>query len=129
MRGSRTIRANIHKCVRCKHVEAKPKPQLLGKLPLAHLKPGDVFSNTEVDYAGPNYIKSEPVHKPTITKGYVAVFVSHSIKAEHLELVMELTTSSFICMGIQCPQRNTVYYMERQRDEFCWGCEKTKGID
>ena len=66
MRGSRTIRANIHKCVRFKRVEAKPKPQLLGKLPLAHLKPRHVFSNTELHCAGPNYIKSGPVHKPIL---------------------------------------------------------------
>ena len=77
----------MHECV-----EAKPKPQLLGQLPFTHLKPGDVFSNTEVDYAGSIYIKSGPVRKPIITKGYVVVFVSLSIKAVHLEPVTELTT-------------------------------------
>ena len=96
VRGRRTIRSKIHECVRCKRVEAKPKPQLLGQLPLARLNPGDVFSNTGVDYAGPIYIKGGPVRKPIITKGYVAVFVSLSVKAVHLEPVTELTTSAFI---------------------------------
>jgi len=96
VRGRCAIRAKIHECVRCKRVEAKPKPQLLGQLPLARLKPGDVFSNTGVDYAGPIYIKGGPVRKPTFTKGYVAVFVSLSVKAVHLEPVTELTTSAFI---------------------------------
>ena len=53
VRGRRTIGAKIHECVRCKRVETKPKPQLLGQLPLARLKSGDVFSNIRVDYAGP----------------------------------------------------------------------------
>ena len=67
VRGRCTIHAKIRECVTCKRVEAKPKPQLLGQLPFARLKTGDVFSNTGVDYAGPIYIKSGPVRKPTIT--------------------------------------------------------------
>ena len=39
---------------------------------------------------------SGPVRKSIITKGYVAVFVSLSVKAINLELVTELTTSAFI---------------------------------
>ena len=58
VRGRRAIRAKIRDCVTCKRIEAKPKPQLLGQLPLVRLKPGDVFSSTGVDYAGPIYVKS-----------------------------------------------------------------------
>ena len=36
------------------------------------------------------------IRKPTFTKCYVAVFVSLSVKATHLEPVTELTTSAFI---------------------------------
>ena len=38
------------------------------------------------------------VHKPTIVKACVCVFVSLSVKAVHLELVSDLTTGAFIAM-------------------------------
>ena len=62
--GRRTIRAKIRDCAICKRIEAKP--QQLGQLPLARLKPGDVFNNMGVDYAGPIYITSGPVCKPLL---------------------------------------------------------------
>ena len=96
VRGHHEILAK-YASVTCERVEAKPKPQLLGLLPFARLKPGDVFSSTGVDYAGPIYIiKSGPVRKPIITKSYAAVFVSLSVKAVHLEPVTELITSAFV---------------------------------
>ena len=49
-----------------------------------------------MDYAGPIWIKSGHVRKPVITKAYVALFVSLSVKAVHLELDTELTTAAFI---------------------------------
>ena len=68
---------------------------MIGQLPRARLNSGDVFRDTGVDYAGPLYIKSGPIRKPIFTKCYVAVFVSLSVKAVHLEPVTELTTSAF----------------------------------
>ena len=96
IRGRRTIRAKIHNCVTCRRIGARAKPQLMGQLPIARLNPRDVFENTGVDYAGPVYIKTGSVRKPIIIKAYVAVFVSFSIKAVHLEPVTELTISAFI---------------------------------
>ena len=54
------------------------------------------FIHTEVDYAGPLLIKSGPVRKPLVTKAYIFVFVSFSVRAAHLELVTELTIGAFI---------------------------------
>ena len=90
------IRGKIPDCITCKRIGARAKPQLLGQLPSPHLNPGDVFKDTSVDYAGPLYIKSGSIHKPVFTKCYVAVFMLLSVKAVHLEPVMELTTSAFI---------------------------------
>jgi len=47
-----------------------------------------VFENVGVDYAGPIQIKYGHVRKPTIVKAYICVFVSLSVKAVHLELVV-----------------------------------------
>ena len=68
VRGRRTIRAKIHGCITCKRIGARARPQLLGQLPRTRLNPGDVFTETGVDYAGPMYIKSGPVRKPIVTK-------------------------------------------------------------
>ena len=47
-----------------------------------------VFDRVGLDYTEPLLLKYGSVHKPTITKAYVSVFVSLSTKAVHLELVM-----------------------------------------
>ena len=60
------------------------------------MRPGLVFDRVGVDYAGPVLVKSGHVRRPIITKAYVCVFVSFTLKAVHLEPVSELTTSAFI---------------------------------
>ena len=64
-------------------------------LPADRFSAGFVFDRVGMDYAGPIWIKSGHVRKPVI-KAYVALFVSLSVKAVHLELVTELTTTAFI---------------------------------
>ena len=49
-----------------------------------------------MDYASPIWIKSGRVRKPFITNVYVALIVSLSVKAVHLEPITELTTTAFI---------------------------------
>ena len=55
-----------------------------------------VFDKVRVDYAWPIIVKSGPVHRPVITKGYMCVFVLFTVKAVHLEAVSKLTTATFI---------------------------------
>ena len=93
----RAIRSVTRSCVVCRRVAGKPTSQLLGQLPRERVSPGlMVFSHTGVDYAGPILVKSGPVRKPLITKAYVCVFVSFSVKAVHLEVVTDLSTAAFI---------------------------------
>ena len=96
LNGRRTIRSIIQRCVKCRKVAAKPKPQIFGQLPADRINPGPVFNCVGIDYAGPLLIKSGPVRKPVLKKSYVAVFVCFATKAVHLELVSELTTAAFI---------------------------------
>ena len=93
----RAIRDITRKCVVCRRAGGKPHPQLLGQLPADRLRPVPIlFDRVGVDYAGPILVKSGHARRPTITKAYVCVFVSFSVKAVHLEPVSELTTSAFI---------------------------------
>ena len=99
--GRRVIRSITQACVICCRLSAKPQPQMLGQLPVDRLTPGSVFERVGVDYAGPMMTKRGSVRKPTLVKAYVAVFVSLSVKAVHLELVSDLTTAAFIA-ALRC---------------------------
>ena len=90
VRGCQTIHGKIRNCVTCKRIGARAKPQLLGQLSRARLNPGDVFKDICVDFTGPLYIKSGSIRKPVLTKCYVAVFVSLSVKVVHLQPVTNL---------------------------------------
>ena len=92
----RVVRSITRSCVVCRRVSAKPKPQMLGQLPLDRMIPGSAFDRVGVDYAGPVLIKCGSKCKPVLFKAYISVFVSFSIKAVHLELVSDLTTATFI---------------------------------
>ena len=74
----------------------RPTQQLHGQWPIDRLNPGTGFGRVSVDYASPILIKSGPVRKPMVTKGYVALFVCLSVKAMHLDAVTELMTAAFI---------------------------------
>ena len=69
---------------------------MMGQLSLERVTPDLVFDKAGVDYAGPFYIKRGSTRKPTIVKAYACVFVSLSVKAVHLELVLDLTAEAFI---------------------------------
>ena len=43
-----------------------------------------------MDYAGPVLIKFGHTRKPTVVKAYIAMFVSMSVRAVHIELVSDL---------------------------------------
>jgi len=53
---------------------------VVGQLPIERVNPGPVFNKVGVDYAGLVLIKYGHVHKPTIVKAYICVFVSLTIK-------------------------------------------------
>ena len=64
---------------------------MMGQLSAERVTAGSVFDKVGVDYAGPVYTKVGSIRKP-----YVAVFVSLSVKAVHLEAVCDLTTDAFV---------------------------------
>lgn len=90
------IWAITRRYVICQCTAGKTCPQLLGQLPSDGTNPGFVFEWVGVDCAGPMLTKSEHISKPTITKSYICVFVSFSVKAVHLKLVSDLSSATFI---------------------------------
>ena len=84
------IRSITRGCITCRRHAVRPKPQILGQLPIERVTPDTVFDRIGVDYAGPIYVKYGYVRKPTVVKTYVCVFISLTVKAVHLELVSDL---------------------------------------
>ena len=94
--GRRAIQSVTRSCVICRRRSVRPRPPIMGQLPIERITPDCIFSRVGVDYAGPIYIKHGYVRKPIAIKAYICVFVSLSIKAVHTELVSDMTTEAFL---------------------------------
>ena len=91
----RLIKDLITRCIPCRRFKAKPyQPPPTGSLPelrLSHLPP---FTNTGTDFAGPVYYRSFTSREAF--KSYINIFTCASTRAIHLELIISLSTNSFI---------------------------------
>ena len=96
IRCRQAVRFITRGCTICRRHAARPRPQMMGQLPMERITPGPVFDKVGVDYAGPVYIKYGHVRKPTIVKAYICIFVSLTVKAVHLEMVSDLTSEAFV---------------------------------
>ena len=96
LRGRETVKKLVRRCVTCKKIEGvffKTVPA--HTLPEIRVDNGPPFINTGVDFAGPLYV-TDPKTKET-SKTYICLFTCMSTRAIHLELVKDLTVSSFLC--------------------------------
>ncbi|XP_015125911.1 uncharacterized protein LOC107047630, partial [Diachasma alloeum] len=95
--GRNQIRRVIRKCVTCVRANPPPTNYLMGHLPAARvsrtIRP---FVHVGVDYCGPFYIKEKKFRNRVKVKVYVAVFICLAVKAVHLEVVSDLTSSGFL---------------------------------
>ena len=80
----------------CRRTTVKPHNQLMSQLPVERVTPCIVFQQVGIDYAGPVRLRVGHVRRPTYVKAYIGVFVSFTIKAVHLELISDLTSTSFV---------------------------------
>ncbi|XP_075157744.1 uncharacterized protein LOC142231011 [Haematobia irritans] len=93
--GRKYVSAVINKCIRCFQIKPTIAEHLMENLPEERVKPSRAFQVTGLDFCGPFYYKSEVRNRPPI-KSYVCIFVCFTTKATHLELVPDLSTSSFL---------------------------------
>ncbi|XP_035228801.1 uncharacterized protein LOC118200916 [Stegodyphus dumicola] len=90
------VRKIIHSYIPCIRNRGKTVTQIMGDLPSPRVQPSRPFAVTGVDYAGPYSIKSQVGRRTKTFKCFVSIFVCFSIKAVHLELVSDLSTSTFL---------------------------------
>ena len=81
-------------CLVCRRRAPKALSQMMGQLPAPRVNPALCFLNTGLDYAGPIHLKRGNPRKPTIIKGYLAIFVCLATKAVHIEVVSDQTTAA-----------------------------------
>ncbi|XP_045541485.1 uncharacterized protein LOC123722983 [Papilio machaon] len=92
----RRIKTVLNKCVKCIRYKGVNTHQKMGQLPTARVTPSHPFSSSGVDYAGPIQVRTTKGRGHKSYKGYIALFVCLATKAIHLELVSDMTTSSFL---------------------------------
>lgn len=71
--GKKVVHSIARACVTCRHETQKPKPQMMGQLPIERVIPDIVFENVGVDYVGPIYTKYGHVRKPTVVKTFACL--------------------------------------------------------
>ena len=93
--AKKLARSICQSCLVCKRAAPKPQCQQMGQLPAPRVTQSPVFHHSGVDYAGPFLLKQGNPRRPTVTKGYLAIFVCLATKILHLEVVSSLSTGAF----------------------------------
>lgn len=106
--GNRAVKKRLRTCVKCRRYIPSNLTPLMGDLPSSRCNSYPPFYHTGVDFTGHVMIKANKGRGIKTTKGYVAVFICMATKLIHLELVSDLTTSSFIAaLRRMCARRGT----------------------
>lgn len=88
------VKREIHGCVWCSRMKAKPQDQLMGNLPADRTIVARPFTISGVDYAGPFTVKCTNHRTYKYLKHYAAIFVCMSTRAVHIESAADLSTKA-----------------------------------
>ncbi|XP_072400935.1 uncharacterized protein [Diabrotica undecimpunctata] len=94
--GKNTAKAIFRNCITCFKARPTSNNPLMANLPSHRVQPSFPFCYTGVDYAGPFPLKDRRGRGFKGYKGYVCLFICLSTKTLHLELVSDVSTSTFI---------------------------------
>lgn len=94
--GRNEVRSELSKCITCFRSGPIMLTQKMGNMPRDRVTYQRPFAVCGVDYAGPFNIKDGKLRNRSIIKGYMCIFVCFVTKAVHIELVGDLSSSSFL---------------------------------
>ena len=95
VRGRSLVRAIIHRCITCRKHEGAPfKSPPPPPLPEFRIKEDPAFTYTGVDFAGPLFVRTGA--SSSSHKEWICLFTCLVIRAVHLDIVYDLSTTSFI---------------------------------
>ena len=69
---------------------------IAGQLPPERTRPGYVFDQVGVDFAGPVYVRPGSSKHSKLVKTYICIFVSLTVKMVHIELISNQTVECFL---------------------------------
>ncbi|XP_036320454.1 uncharacterized protein LOC118734967 [Rhagoletis pomonella] len=93
--GRKAVAHVLNKCIQCFRAKPKLLQNIMGELPAERVQMQRPFYTTGVDFCGPFCYKPDVRNRPPV-KCYICIFFCFSTKACHLELVKDLTTTSFL---------------------------------
>ena len=94
--AKRLARSICQSCITCRKAFPRTLQQRMGQLPAPRVNPALAFVHCGIDYAGPFLLKRGNPRRPTMEKGYLAVFVCLTTKAIHLEVVSSASTGALL---------------------------------
>lgn len=95
--GKRLVSSVIHNCVKCKKLRGSFQLQLMADLPRARVEEAPPFTYVGVDVFGPWEITSRKTRGGLAnSKRWAVLFTCLSIRAVHIEVVDEMSSSAFI---------------------------------
>jgi len=86
------IRTVISRCTTCVRIRAENPQPIMADLPSSRVTECHPFLRVGVDYVGPFSVKENRLRKARQYKMYLAVFVCFTVRAVHLEYVLDLST-------------------------------------
>ena len=92
--AKRLARSVCQNCIICRKAAPRGLQQKMGQLPSPRVNPSLTFVHSGVNYAGPFSLKRGNPRRPTVEKGYLAVFVCLTTKAIHLEVVSSASSGA-----------------------------------
>ena len=97
MGAKNLISSYIHDCFTCRRFRGKFGEQLMADLPADRVTPSPPFSHIGVDVFGPWQVLSRKTRGGLANdKRWAVLFTCLTIRAVHIEVIEELSTSSFI---------------------------------
>ena len=99
----------LHKCLPCRIAKGLPRGEIESPLPTDRITPLKPFAVTAIDYAEPLFVKVGN----TLKKYYITLFTCATTRAEHLELLLDLSTDTFFLALLRftgrCVLLNKIY--------------------
>ena len=92
IKGNRAVRRVLSDCMQCKKMYGREMQQQMAELPAVVSEQAPPFANCGIDCFGPFYIK----YKRSQEKRYGLIFVCFAIRAIHIEVLVDMTTDSFL---------------------------------